>query len=280
MSTDSSSVPGNAGVAPQVRRAKPSPSADRQFANTLERGLRVLACFGGSTPELGNGDIATASGLPKPTVSRLTHTLVELGYLRRRPDSARFELGPAVLSLGYPVLAGMLRFRRLAVPHMAELARAIDGTVAVAVRDRMQMVSIENVTERDVLQRKPGAGLTIHFAISTMGLAWMIGATPAERERVWREMAHAQPASLDAMRVEFEICLKRHQRDGYIARNGINRPDTSVLATALPRKPGEELLVMACAFDAPAAQADAIEQRAGQKLLTTTRAISAALTKR
>lgn len=270
--------PSHATAPASARTARPA--ADRQFANTLERGLRVLACFGSSAPELGNGDIAAATGLPKPTVSRLTHTLVELGYLRRRPDSALFELGPAVLSLGYPVLAGMLRFRRLAVPHMTTLARAIHGTVAVAVRDRMQMVSIDNVTERDVLQRKPGAGLTIHFAVSTLGLAWMIGATPAERERAWREIAHAQPASLEAMRIEFEACRKRHQRDGYVARNGMNRPDTSVLSTALPRKPGEELLVLSCALDAPAAQAAAIEQRAGAHLLAAVCAIGDALNSR
>lgn len=263
-----------------ARRGATPHAVDRQFANTLERGLRVLGCFSGSMPELGNREISETTGLPKPTVSRLTHTLVELGYLRRRPDSARFELGTSVLSLGYPVLAGMLQFRRLATPHMAELAKAIDGTVTVAVRDRMQMVSIESVTERDVLKRKPGAGLTIHFAVSTPGLAWLIGATPAERERALRELAHVQPESLDAMRDEFDRCFKLHLRDGYIARHGVNRPDTWVMSTALKRRPGEELLVLSCALDAPPAHAAALERTAGPKLLAAARAIDAALAQR
>lgn len=263
-----------------THRSETSRAVDRQFANTLERGLRILGCFSGSMPELGNGEIAATTGLPKPTVSRLTHTLVELGYLRRRPASARFELGTSVLSLAYPVLAGMLQFRRLATPHMAELAKAIDGTVAVALRDRMQMVNIESVTERDVLKRQPGAGLTIHFAVSTPGLAWMINAESAERERALRELAHVQPESLDAMRDEFDRCFKLYLRDGYIARHGVNRPDTWVMATALKRRPGEELLVLSCALDAPSVHAAALERTAGRKLLAAARAIDASMAQR
>ena len=54
---------------------------DRQFVVALSRGLDVLRCFRASDPMLGNQEIAARTGLPKPTVSRLTHTLTRLGYL-------------------------------------------------------------------------------------------------------------------------------------------------------------------------------------------------------
>ena len=53
---------------------------DRQFVTALARGLELLRCF---TPEsllLGNQELAKKTGLLKPTVSRLTHTLTRLGY--------------------------------------------------------------------------------------------------------------------------------------------------------------------------------------------------------
>ena len=56
------------------------PAKDRQFANTLARGLEVLRCFRVGDALLGNKEIAQRTGLPKATVSRLTHTLIELGY--------------------------------------------------------------------------------------------------------------------------------------------------------------------------------------------------------
>lgn len=257
-----------------------SGAVDRKFANTLERGLRVLACFSGSAPDLGNGAIAAATGLPKPTVSRLTHTLVQLGYLRRRPDSARFELGPAVLSLGYPVLAGLLRFRLLAVPHMAALARNIGGSVSLATRDRLQMVAIENVTERDVLKRQPGAGLRTPFGASTAGLVWMIAALPHEREHAWRELAHVQPELLPALRADSEAGLASLRRDGFVARFGTLRAHTAIVSAPLARAPVEEQLVLSCAIDASTERAEALAHAAGLKLLATVRAIGQALSGR
>jgi hypothetical protein len=76
---------------------------DRQFANTLARGLEVLRCFRVGEPLLGNKEIAQRTGLPKATVSRLTHTLIELGYLPQQgPRQSR--VASAVLSIGYPLL--------------------------------------------------------------------------------------------------------------------------------------------------------------------------------
>src|SRR3990170_5821307 len=79
----------------------------RQFATTLARGLEVLRCFTPLEPMLGNKEISVRTGLPKPTVSRLTYTLTKLGYLRHNMRLSKYQLGSAVLSIGYPLLASM-----------------------------------------------------------------------------------------------------------------------------------------------------------------------------
>ena len=80
---------------------------DRQFATTLARGLEVLRCFTPLEPLLGNKEISVRTGLPKPTVSRLTYTLTKLGYLRHNIRLGKYQLGSAVLSIGYPLLASI-----------------------------------------------------------------------------------------------------------------------------------------------------------------------------
>ncbi|MCO3057777.1 IclR family transcriptional regulator, partial [Pseudomonas aeruginosa] len=60
---------------------------DRQFVTALARGLELLRCFTPRESLLGNQELARKTGLPKPTVSRLTHTLTRLGYLRHLPQS-------------------------------------------------------------------------------------------------------------------------------------------------------------------------------------------------
>src|SRR4029078_13085185 len=80
---------------------------DRQFATTLARGLEVLRCFTPPEPMLGNKEISVRTGLPKPTVARLTYTLPKLGSLRHNMRLGKCQLGSAVLSIGYPLLASM-----------------------------------------------------------------------------------------------------------------------------------------------------------------------------
>ena len=51
----------------------------RQFVTALGRGLDVLRIFRAEDGPLGNQEIAKRTGLPKPTVSRLTYTRAQLG---------------------------------------------------------------------------------------------------------------------------------------------------------------------------------------------------------
>ena len=64
---------------------------DRQFVTALARGLELLRCFTPRESLLGNQELAKKTGLPKPTVSRLTHTLTRLGYLRHLPHSGKYQ---------------------------------------------------------------------------------------------------------------------------------------------------------------------------------------------
>src|SRR5690606_35108514 len=73
---------------------------NRQFVTALARGLELLRCFRPDSAELSNQLLARRSGLPRPTVSRLTYTLRTLGYLDYDPDSGKYRLGPGVLALG------------------------------------------------------------------------------------------------------------------------------------------------------------------------------------
>ena len=70
--------------------------ADPSFATTLAHGLDVLAAFRNHGGSLSNAELALHTGLSRPTVSRLTYTLAQLGYLKR-DAKGRFELGLGIL---------------------------------------------------------------------------------------------------------------------------------------------------------------------------------------
>ena len=117
---------------------------DKQFARTLARGLGLLGCFTPGEPMLRNKDFVQRTALDKVTVSRLTYTLVELGYLRRDAAAGGYRLGAAVLCLGYPLLASMTLRQKLR-PAIREFAETVRGSVGMSLRDRMRMVYFEVV---------------------------------------------------------------------------------------------------------------------------------------
>jgi DNA-binding IclR family transcriptional regulator len=94
---------------------------DSQFVTALARGLDVLRAFHPKDGALGNQQLAERTGLPKPTVSRLTYTLSRLGYLTHLPEVGKYVLGAGVLSLGFTCL-GAMGIRQIARPFMQELA--------------------------------------------------------------------------------------------------------------------------------------------------------------
>ena len=68
------------------------------FVESLARGLDVLQCFSAERPRMSLSEVATVSGLARPTARRLLLTLVELGFVRLA--EGQFSLTPRVLALG------------------------------------------------------------------------------------------------------------------------------------------------------------------------------------
>lgn len=157
----------------------PSPSAetvlaesagDAAFATTLAKGLVVLEAFDAGAPMLGNMELAARTGIPRPTVARLTHTLAELGYLRYDQDLAKYRLGARALRMAHPLLAGM-QFRQVARPMMQELAQSVRGTVSIGLLDGTAMIYVETARSGDVGPHTPDIGMPIPVVMTAMGRA-------------------------------------------------------------------------------------------------------------
>ncbi|APE44532.1 IclR family transcriptional regulator [Sulfitobacter alexandrii] len=130
---------------------------DRKFANTLARGLGVLRAFRASDNGLTHAEIAERTGLPKPTVSRLTYTLCALGYLAHGGRNDRFRLGPAAVTLGS--VAGLsVGFVEQASDLMQSLADRTGTLAVIAVRDgaRMLLARTWRPTGRSTVWLEPG----------------------------------------------------------------------------------------------------------------------------
>ena len=164
-----------------------SENKDSQFATTLARGIDLLLCYRVGESVLGNRDFVQRTGLSKTTVSRLTHTLTRLGYLRHDARLEKYRLGPAVLSMGYPLLANM-QIRQIARPLMRELSEQTGGAVSLGIRERIHMIYVETSRSTDKLIMTPDIGAPIPILSTAMGRAWLCRAPADERMAVLNQI--------------------------------------------------------------------------------------------
>lgn len=248
---------------------------DRQFATTLARGLEVLRCFTPVEPMLGNKEISVRTGLPKPTVSRLTYTLTKLGYLRHNMRLGKYQLGSAVLSIGYPLLASM-NIRQIARPFMKELADYVNGSVNMGVRDRLNMVYVEACRSGN-LTTLPDIGTSVPIAQSVMGRAFLFACTPPEREAVLNQMKVKEPDMLRKYQTAITKGLEDVRGKGYCVSSGDLRREVHAVGVPMRRSVDGEIVTFNCGVPAFILKKGQLEDDIGPRLVAMVRNIEAAV---
>ncbi|WP_430512773.1 IclR family transcriptional regulator [Pannonibacter phragmitetus] len=156
---------------------------DPRFATTLARGLSVLRAFRMGEDGLSNAEIAQRTGLPKSTVSRLTWTLVRLGYLVQSSNDDRFRPGPTLIAVGQ-VAGSSLSFLVPAHELMSELADATGTLVVLSVRDGDKLVLIRTWRPRGVSSIWLEVGQRIPMRRTASARAYSAALTSAEFEQL------------------------------------------------------------------------------------------------
>jgi DNA-binding IclR family transcriptional regulator len=244
--------------APPARRPRPAPEratlpglagladadGDRQFAIALARGLEVLRAFTAADRSLSNRELCDRTGLPKATVSRLTHTLTLLGYLSRGRDQ-RVALGAGVLALAYPMLAGM-PIRQVARPWLEQLARETGCTVNLGTRERLAAVYLDSCRADRANAYRPDIGTPLPLLPTAMGRALILARAPAEQAAILNRLQVADPARFRAESQLLEAEREAFRRRGWTHAVGQWRPGVHAIAMPLAQSVHPEPVAINC----------------------------------
>ena len=250
-------------------------SADRQFSMNLARGMAVLRAFTSSDPMLGNREISDRTGLPKPTVSRLTYTLMLLGYLSRDAGLQKYRLGSGVLSLGHPLLASM-PVRQAARPLMEQLARKTGCTVNLGMRDRGNVVYIETVRVDAGNVFLPDIGSTRPLLGSSIGRALILACNVTDRKAILNHLRVHDKALFDQHRAAWESDQKVFAAHGFCHSRGDWQKDVHAVAVPVRVPPREAPVAMNCTLAAYRMPKDKLERDVVPHLMDTVRQLEAA----
>ncbi|MDB5999852.1 MAG: hypothetical protein JWP52_1551, partial [Rhizobacter sp.] len=188
---------------------------DPRFVESLARGIEVLRAFRPRDNWLSHRELVSRTGLPASTVSRLTFTLMSLGYLRHRVDAGEYALSPAVLGLGFAMLSNF-DIGRIARPHMQELADACQAAVSMGARHDLLMIYVAHCRSGARLTLGLDVGARIPLMSTAMGRAVLCATTASEREGLSKRVEAADPTAWPAVHERFEEAQRQFAEHGFV----------------------------------------------------------------
>ncbi|MGP8291971.1 IclR family transcriptional regulator [Vreelandella zhanjiangensis] len=221
------------------------PEKDRNFVTALARGLELMRAFGNGEEYLGNAELSNRTGIPRPTVSRLTYTLTQLGYLQHNTHLEKYRLGPGVLALGYRFLANM-GIREVARPHLQKFADATDCNVSLGGADRSDMVYLETCHGSGPLIIRLDVGSRLPIATSAIGRAWLCGLPETRRQQILKELAAFHGKEWPALEASIKQSMEDYAYYGFCLSEQDWQRDISAVAMPLILEDGAEVLAINC----------------------------------
>lgn len=250
---------------------------DPNFVHSLAKGLEILSAFS-EGEMLGNQQLVELTGLPKATVSRLTSTLVALGYLRLDPLTRKLLMGSRLLGMGASVQR-KIGLQRIARPFMERLSEQTGLTVSLGTRDRLGLVCLEVIRPPQQLRLviNTDVGSVLPIAGTAIGLAYLVAAPVKERAQIIDSLRQRFPEEWLQIRENIERAHTDYTRQGFVVTQ--RSWGREVNGVAIPFAPNARNTLFAFHIAGPAAQLSVqrLRKELGPRLLGMAEDIRAAM---
>ncbi|SDH53704.1 IclR family transcriptional regulator [Pseudonocardia oroxyli] len=203
-----------------------------QFSVTVAKALSILEAFSPGGRPLGNAELVERTGLPKPTVSRLTYTLTRCGYLVFDLRHRNYELGPRSLQLG-AIATSRISVPRIARPKMEELGE-LGFNVGLGLCDGNQMLYLDAVEGKALVGLRLYAGSRMPVLTTAMGRAYLCALPEQARRGMIASLKESvDPARWDLVERKLVESFVQFDELGYCASMGEWHSDINGVAAPI-----------------------------------------------
>lgn len=263
----------------QVNRAAGrSPDAtlpdDPLYVRSVEKAFRVLTAFDTGRPTLSLAQIAVMADLDRSAAQRFAHTLERLGYLRKDPQTRRFELTTRTLDLGYHYTRASPLVERT-LPYLQHLSRTTEESVSLTVLDGTEIVFVSRLVSRHMLDTNVIVGTRLPAYCTAPGIA-MLSRLPADEARTVLSASNLRaytPHTTWRMPDLLRKLAETAQRGYAVARDEIFPGDISIAAPILGPA-GRPVAAVNIAVSGLRIQADEAERQFSSLVISAARSMS------
>lgn len=220
------------------------------FIEALARGLEVIAAFRPGTELMTLTDVATATGLARPTARRILLTLQELGYVRG--EAGGFALTPRVLDLGVAYIrsSGLWDVAR---PHMEALSARTRESCSIAQLDGSDVVYVARVAVPKIVGLAVQIGTRFPALPTSLGKVLLAALPPDRLDAV---LAQPSRSGLDPRwvpdRAERDAALREVRARGWAVTD--EQLARGIRSVATPLRDGSGTVVAALNVNVHAAE--------------------------
>ena len=170
------------------RKSEPlrsQPERSSLFVGSVEKAFQVLEAFKDSHRMMSMAEIARAADLDRSATQRLVHTMEQLGYIRRLPDSALYGLASKVLRLSYNYLRSREIIDR-ASPYLLEISHAVGETSNLQELDGTDIVFLARFPGRHLVNVDFAVGSRLPAVFTASGRAMLSKLEVSTRREIIR----------------------------------------------------------------------------------------------
>ena len=221
-----------------VNRPNAGGAAQRiQGAQSFARSIAVLQMIADAAAPPTRAEIASQSGLTRPTLYRIIASLEAEGLVEAT-QGGRYRLGGRTVSLARAALA-QNDVRKLAEPMLAELRDATGETVHLAIRSGDEMVYIDKIESRQAVRMASTIGTRVAFHSTAVGKAYLGAMAAAEAEALIGRLPLTRfteftTTDRDALR----DAIRRARADGHARESEENEIGITCFGAPIMEAPG------------------------------------------
>lgn len=261
---------------PGFPQRPPGAEADRNFIESLGRGLAVLSAFLDRRRPMTMAEVSRRTGLPRASVGRSLHTLAKLGYVAE-DASHRFFLRPKVVAFAHAYLA-CSTMAQAAQPLLDRLSEELYVACSLAVPDDDHVVNLVRASTSRVLDPALNTGRRLPACYSAIGRV-LLAFQPPEKLELYLErlkLVRYTPYTVASV-PELRQILQQVRDQGFAAAE--RQVGEALAAIAVPVQDASGDVVAGIAVIAPVAQFPIaqLQQRCLEPLRATAQALRDAI---
>ena len=216
---------------------------DPLVVTAVARGLDILRCFTPDREDLGSRELARLTGLPQPTVWRLCHTLLKLGYLVPGMTPNRLRVGAGVLLLGHAAITrtGLSAF---ALPMMRQVAERHKISVTLAERNATDMLILQRIEAPSILSLNLHVGTRLDLGLSSLGWAYLCAVDGATREAALKQLKKRDPDGFALVLNDLARAMQEYSESGVVFNLGRSHADIHAVGVPVTSLDGKKVMAL------------------------------------